>query len=100
MTHLFNISIDIQMSLNNFHYIPLNYKLATSRYFVLSTGLLFILLMQSVSGVQFLHIHCSLLLSACLAATSVPAPAIVLVPFNVSLQRQRLDFNIAVLNLI
>ena len=48
----------------------------------LSTCVLFISLMQSVNGAQFLNATPLSLSSACLAAASAPSPAVAIVPLT------------------
>ena len=71
VAHLWKIGINFQMFLNNYRYFLLNYILALqhkdlSNYLLL----LFISLIQSTNGAQYLNITYSLFQSACLAAAA------------------------------
>ena len=69
----------------------------------MSTCVLLISLMQLINCAQFLNATPLSVSSACLAAASAPLQLIVIVPLTrvyASLKSQKLDFNIAVLNLI
>ena len=71
--------------------------MTTSRFFAISTKVLFIPLMQSVNGAQLLNVTCLLLLPSFVAATFAPAPVIFMVPLTIiyeSLLSQRRHFNI------
>ena len=56
--------------------------MTTAMSFALSTWALFISLMQAVNHAETLYATCLLLASVYYAATSSPAPVIVMVPFT------------------
>ena len=78
LAHLYKISINFSMFLNNYCFIQLNYKLAIQhqRSFALSIRVLFIWFMQSVKGAQFLDKTSLFLRSIWLAAWSATLLAI------------------------
>ena len=81
LAHLCNIAINVQIFLNNYHYIfiKLYIGITISKSLALFISVLFISLLQSITGAQFLSITILSISSACLVAASFPAPVIVIV---------------------
>ena len=63
------------MFLSTYHYIPFHYSLALYHQDHLFTCVLFISVMESVKGAQFLNIASLLFLLAALAGSSATPPA-------------------------
>ena len=77
--------------------------ITTSKYFALSTYVLFISVMQLIRGAQSLNNVCLFILSICLPASVASAPTTVMFPLTsiyASLQSYKPEFSIEFLNLI